>query len=85
MCYTLNIHVLPFFRFYRGAEGRVCSFSCTNATVRFDFFCSISHNVKRVVCISNAKSKFLYYRSRNSKMHWQSMGLSDLVLVLQKV
>lgn len=33
MCYSLNIHVLPFFRFYRGAEGRVCSFSCTNATI----------------------------------------------------
>lgn len=33
MCYSLNVHVLPFFRFYRGAEGRVCSFSCTNATV----------------------------------------------------
>lgn len=34
MCQSLHIHVLPFFRFYRGAEGRVCSFSCTNATVR---------------------------------------------------
>lgn len=33
MCYALNIHVLPFFRFYRGAHGRLCSFSCTNATV----------------------------------------------------
>ncbi|KAE8713283.1 Thioredoxin-like 1-1 [Hibiscus syriacus] len=32
MSYTLNVHVLPFFRFYRGAQGRVCSFSCTNAT-----------------------------------------------------
>lgn len=35
MCYSLNVHVLPFFRFYRGAEGRLCSFSCTNATVSF--------------------------------------------------
>ncbi|KAJ1401604.1 Thioredoxin-like superfamily [Sesbania bispinosa] len=34
MCYSLHIHVLPFFRFYRGAEGRVCSFSCTNATIK---------------------------------------------------
>ncbi|MCL7038273.1 hypothetical protein MKW94_015828, partial [Papaver nudicaule] len=34
MCYSLNIHVLPFFRFYRGAEGRLCSFSCTNATMK---------------------------------------------------
>lgn len=34
MCQCLNIHVLPFFRFYRGAEGRLCSFSCTNATIK---------------------------------------------------
>lgn len=33
LCYGLHIHVLPLFRFYRGAEGRLCSFSCTNATV----------------------------------------------------
>ncbi|WOK93658.1 thioredoxin-like 1-2, chloroplastic [Canna indica] len=34
MCYSLNVHVLPFFRFYRGANGRLCSFSCTNATIK---------------------------------------------------
>ncbi|XP_030494511.2 thioredoxin-like 1-2, chloroplastic [Cannabis sativa] len=34
MCHALHIHVLPFFRFYRGADGRVCSFSCTNATIK---------------------------------------------------
>lgn len=34
MCESLHIHVLPFFRFYRGAEGRVSSFSCTNATIK---------------------------------------------------
>ncbi|XP_077213191.1 thioredoxin-like 1-1, chloroplastic [Tasmannia lanceolata] len=34
MCHSLHIHVLPFFRFYRGAEGRVSSFSCTNATIK---------------------------------------------------
>jgi thiol-disulfide isomerase/thioredoxin len=34
MCYSLNVHVLPFFRFYRGAHGRVTSFSCTNATIK---------------------------------------------------
>ncbi|MQM16743.1 hypothetical protein Taro_049702 [Colocasia esculenta] len=34
MCNSLNVHVLPFFRFYRGAHGRVCSFSCTNATIK---------------------------------------------------
>ncbi|MED6146161.1 hypothetical protein PIB30_032094 [Stylosanthes scabra] len=33
MCQALQIHVLPFFRFYRGAEGQVCGFSCTNATI----------------------------------------------------
>uniref|UniRef100_A0A5B7AHJ4 Thioredoxin domain-containing protein n=1 Tax=Davidia involucrata TaxID=16924 RepID=A0A5B7AHJ4_DAVIN len=34
MCYSLHIHVLPFFRIYRGAEGKLCSFSCTNATIK---------------------------------------------------
>ncbi|KAK7396038.1 hypothetical protein VNO78_16738 [Psophocarpus tetragonolobus] len=34
MCYSLNVHVLPFFRFYRGSHGRLCSFSCTNATIK---------------------------------------------------
>ncbi|KAK1393199.1 thioredoxin-like 1-1, chloroplastic [Heracleum sosnowskyi] len=34
MCYSLGVHVLPFFRFYRGAHGRLCSFSCTNATMK---------------------------------------------------
>uniref|UniRef100_A0A1D1ZKW2 Thioredoxin-like 1-1, chloroplastic n=1 Tax=Anthurium amnicola TaxID=1678845 RepID=A0A1D1ZKW2_9ARAE len=34
LCYSLNVHVLPFFRFYRGSQGRVCSFSCTNATIK---------------------------------------------------
>ncbi|KAF9587093.1 hypothetical protein IFM89_039676 [Coptis chinensis] len=34
MCYSLNVHVLPFFRLYRGAHGRLCSFSCTNSTIK---------------------------------------------------
>ncbi|KAE8707782.1 Thioredoxin-like 1-2 [Hibiscus syriacus] len=34
MCYSLNVHVLPFFQFYRGAQGRLCQFSCTNATIQ---------------------------------------------------
>ncbi|KAF3653337.1 Thioredoxin-like 1-1, chloroplastic [Capsicum annuum] len=34
MCNALHIPVLPFFRFYKGAQGNVCSFSCTNATIR---------------------------------------------------
>uniref|UniRef100_A0A1J3IK01 Thioredoxin-like 1-2, chloroplastic n=1 Tax=Noccaea caerulescens TaxID=107243 RepID=A0A1J3IK01_NOCCA len=33
VCHGLNVHVLPFFKFYRGAEGKVCSFSCTIATI----------------------------------------------------
>ncbi|XP_010522445.1 PREDICTED: thioredoxin-like 1-3, chloroplastic isoform X2 [Tarenaya hassleriana] len=34
LCQSLNVHVLPFFRFYRGSSGRLCSFSCTNATIK---------------------------------------------------
>uniref|UniRef100_A0A2P2IZ15 Uncharacterized protein n=1 Tax=Rhizophora mucronata TaxID=61149 RepID=A0A2P2IZ15_RHIMU len=34
MCQALHVHVLPFFRLYRGPEGRLCSFSCTNATIK---------------------------------------------------
>ncbi|GAB2270000.1 hypothetical protein Dimus_004915 [Dionaea muscipula] len=34
MSHALHVHVLPFFRFYRGTEGRVCSFSCTIATIK---------------------------------------------------
>ncbi|KAL0440777.1 UNVERIFIED_CONTAM: Thioredoxin-like 1-1, chloroplastic [Sesamum radiatum] len=34
MCYALHVHVLPFFRFYKGEDGRLCSFSCTNATIK---------------------------------------------------
>jgi thiol-disulfide isomerase/thioredoxin len=34
LCHGLHIHVLPLFRFYRGSEGRLCSFSCTNATIK---------------------------------------------------
>ncbi|XAR65493.1 Peptide-N(4)-(N-acetyl-beta-glucosaminyl)asparagine amidase [Bertholletia excelsa] len=34
MCNCLHVHVLPFFRFYRGSEGKLCSFSCTIATIK---------------------------------------------------
>lgn len=34
MCQALHVHVLPFFRFYRGHEGKICSFSCTIATIK---------------------------------------------------
>ncbi|MQL95394.1 hypothetical protein Taro_028068 [Colocasia esculenta] len=47
MCYSLNVHVLPFFRFYRGAQGRVCSFSCTNATIKKFKDALAKHNTDR--------------------------------------
>lgn len=34
MCHSLQVHVLPFFRFYKGPEGKLCSFSCTIATIK---------------------------------------------------
>ncbi|KAL4566512.1 hypothetical protein LXL04_030628 [Taraxacum kok-saghyz] len=34
MCHSLHIHVLPFFRFYKGSQGKICSFSCTIATIK---------------------------------------------------
>ena len=58
MCYSLHIHVLPFFRFYRGAEGRLCSFSCTNATVRKSIhYCFIGLRI--VVFASEAYYSFV--------------------------
>ncbi|XP_022932707.1 thioredoxin-like 1-1, chloroplastic [Cucurbita moschata] len=47
MCYSLGVHVLPFFRFYRGAQGRVCSFSCTNATIKKFKDALAKHNTER--------------------------------------
>ncbi|KAI3766687.1 hypothetical protein L2E82_16756 [Cichorium intybus] len=32
MCYSLHIHVLCFFRFFKGSQGKLYSFSCTIAT-----------------------------------------------------
>ncbi|KAJ1699157.1 hypothetical protein LUZ63_007669 [Rhynchospora breviuscula] len=34
MCYSLHVHVLPFFWFFRGAQGRLCGFSCTTQTIK---------------------------------------------------
>ncbi|KAJ3702695.1 hypothetical protein LUZ61_006400 [Rhynchospora tenuis] len=34
LCKTLIAPVVPFFQFYRGAQGRLCSFSCTLATIK---------------------------------------------------
>ncbi|XP_038906024.1 thioredoxin-like 1-1, chloroplastic [Benincasa hispida] len=47
MCYSLGVHVLPFFRFYRGAQGRLCSFSCTNATIKKFKDALAKHNTDR--------------------------------------
>nr|AAA33400.1 thioredoxin [Lilium longiflorum] len=47
MAYSLNVHVLPFFRFYRGAHGRLCSFSCTNATIKKFRDALAKHNTDR--------------------------------------
>lgn len=33
MCKSMNVKVLPFFHFYRGAEGQLESFSCSLAKV----------------------------------------------------
>lgn len=34
MCKRLNVRVLPFFHFYRGADGQLEAFSCSLAKVR---------------------------------------------------
>eukprot|EP00252_Welwitschia_mirabilis_P027908 TRINITY_DN9791_c0_g1_i3.p1 TRINITY_DN9791_c0_g1~~TRINITY_DN9791_c0_g1_i3.p1 ORF type:complete len:195 (-),score=39.48 TRINITY_DN9791_c0_g1_i3:824-1408(-) len=47
MCYSLHIHVLPFFQFYRGAHGRLCSFSCTNGTIKKFKDALAKHNTPR--------------------------------------
>lgn len=47
MCQCLHIHVLPFFRLYRGSEGRLCSFSCTNATIKKFKDAMAKHGVER--------------------------------------
>lgn len=46
MCKNLNVRVLPYFHFYRGADGQLESFSCSLAKVsnlchyQFLYFCS---------------------------------------------
>ncbi|XP_021733865.1 thioredoxin-like 1-2, chloroplastic [Chenopodium quinoa] len=55
MCHALNIHVLPFFRFYRGAEGRVCSFSCTISTIKKFKDALAKHNTERSCTLVEAK------------------------------
>lgn len=55
MCHALHIHVLPFFRFYRGAEGRVCSFSCTISTIKKFKDALAKHNTERYCSVGPAK------------------------------
>lgn len=38
MCKNLNVKVLPYFHFYRGADGQLDSFSCSLAKVSIFFF-----------------------------------------------
>ncbi|KAF3437648.1 hypothetical protein FNV43_RR20404 [Rhamnella rubrinervis] len=47
LCHGLHIHVLPLFRFYRGSEGRLCSFSCTNATIKKFKDALVKHSTER--------------------------------------
>lgn len=42
MCKTLNVKVLPYFHFYRGADGQLESFSCSLVKV------SLTNNLTRV-------------------------------------
>ncbi|XP_057516169.1 thioredoxin-like 1-2, chloroplastic [Amaranthus tricolor] len=55
MCHALHIHVLPFFRFYRGADGRVCSFSCTISTIKKFKDALAKHNTERYSTLEPAK------------------------------
>ncbi|XP_019199866.1 PREDICTED: thioredoxin-like 1-2, chloroplastic [Ipomoea nil] len=55
MCHSLHIHVLPFFRFYRGAEGRVCSFSCTIATIKKFKDALVKYGTERCSSLGPAK------------------------------
>lgn len=54
MCCALNVPVLPFFRFYRGAEGKACSFSCTNATIK-KFKDALAKHGTSSRCLGSAK------------------------------
>ncbi|KAK8921825.1 hypothetical protein KSP39_PZI020030 [Platanthera zijinensis] len=47
MCRRLNVRVLPFFHFYRGAEGRLESFSCSLAKFQRIKDAIATHNTAR--------------------------------------
>lgn len=38
MCKSMNVKVLPYFHFYRGADGQLESFSCSLAKVGKTYF-----------------------------------------------
>lgn len=43
MCKSLNVKVLPYFHFYRGADGQLESFSCSLAKVGTFFYKLLLH------------------------------------------
>lgn len=47
MCKRLNVRVLPFFHFYRGADGLLDSFSCSLAKFQKIKDAIATHNTKR--------------------------------------
>jgi thiol-disulfide isomerase/thioredoxin len=47
MCKSLNIRVLPYFHFYRGAEGRLDAFSCSLAKLQKIREAIAQHNTAR--------------------------------------
>ncbi|KAJ7532554.1 hypothetical protein O6H91_13G009100 [Diphasiastrum complanatum] len=47
MCKSLNVKVLPYFHFYRGAEGRLDAFSCSLAKLQKLKDALIMHNTQR--------------------------------------
>ncbi|CAN6834417.1 unnamed protein product [Brassica oleracea] len=82
LCQSLHVHVLPFFRFYRGSSGRVCSFSCTNATInKFKEAlekhgreqCSIGKTKgleeKELVAMATNKDLSLDYKPKNNEVN----------------
>ncbi|RVW43918.1 Thioredoxin-like 2, chloroplastic [Vitis vinifera] len=48
MCKNLNVKVLPYFHFYRGADGQLESFSCSLAKLHTDVLCSKSFAVSEI-------------------------------------
>ena len=47
MCKNLNVKVLPYFHFYRGADGQLESFSCSLAKFQKIKDAIATHNTER--------------------------------------